>query len=285
MPEGVLPYPRWEGTLTPKSRIPVVVGNELRIALRNYWSLAALALGIAWGFASIIEFYNAAETATGAHSYAGFLAMHEQLLWFALGVAAALGGPALLEDARLGAPDLYLARSVTRGEYLAGKVLALVGLTTAVIFIPALVFWASSYVFYDARPEGWALAIFSSLAFALLWGIVVSGLALGFSSVARSASGAALLLFGGFAVLAYLVDPPALVQRVATITALTEDARWAILSPFAAMEAQQGWLFPVDAPHGFPYWWGLAYLGVLTLIGWGLLAWRHPRTRGAGRND
>lgn len=285
MPEGVLPYPRWEGDLSPRSRVPVIVWNEVRSALRNRWSLAALTLGIAWGFASIIEFYNLRGGGADVHDWAGFLAMHAQLLWFSLGLAAALGGPTLMDDSRLGALDLYLARSVTTKEYLVGKVGALVALSTLLIFVPAFVYWASSYVFYDGRPDGWLWALGPSLLFSLIWGLMVSGLALGFSAASRSASGAALLLFGGFSVLAYLVDPPGLLQRVATITALTDDPRWAVMSPFTAMEAQSTWLFPDGADAAFPYWWGLIYLGALTLLGWGLLAWRHPRVHGAGRRD
>ncbi len=283
MPEGITPYPRWEGTPTARSRLPVIAENEIRNALRNRWSLMAIALGIAWGLSSIIEFYQLRGTGTTSHDIEGFLAMLRQLAWFALAVGAAVGGPMLLEDARRGALELYLSRSVSRLEYLGGKIVALLTLTTAVIAIPAVMYWGFSFVFYENHPDAWATAIFPALLYALMWGLMASGLALGISSVSRSSGAAALLLFGAFATFSYLVDPPALLSRIAPLTALTEDARFAILNPFAALEGQFGWLFSTESPHAFPFWWGLLVWGALTGLGWGLLAWRHPRQRGEDR--
>lgn len=283
MPEGIVPYPRWQGTLSDRSRVPVIIMNEVRRALQERWSLVALLLGLAWGFASIIEFYNLREAGAGVHDYEGMVAMLRQLLWFSLGVGAAVGGPMLLDDQRVSALELYLSRAVTPIGYLTGKVAALTALTTLVVFLPAMALWGASFVFYDSRPDNWGWAIFPLLGFSLMWGLMVTGLALGFSSVGRSSAGAALVLFGGFATLEYLVDPPGILQRVATITSLTEDARWAILSPFSAVEGQLGWLLSIESPHIFPYWWGLLVWGALTGLGWAMVAWKHPRARGDER--
>ncbi|MBW3582197.1 MAG: ABC transporter permease [Euryarchaeota archaeon] len=280
MADGVTPYPAWDGTLSNKSRLGVITANEVRLAFRNTWSMIAIGLGLAWGFASIIEFYQIRQGGAAIHGWDGFTSMLDQLLWFALFVAATVGGPTLLEDARGGALELYLSRSVNRFEYLGGKVLAVLLLTTLIVALPAVVYWGASYVFYEEHPENWAMAPLGAFGYALMWGLMASGLALGLSSVGRSASGAALGLLGGFAALAFIVDPPGIFAGMAPLPELTADLRYTVLSPFAAFEQQKEWLFDLAAPHAFPYWWGLVYWAALTVLGWLLVAFRHPRARG-----
>lgn len=284
MADGITPYPRWDGDLSHRSRLGTVARNELLLVYRRTWSLFIVGLGFAWGLASIIEFYQLASSST-THTWTGYLAMQDQLLWFALAAAAAIGGPTLLEDQRSGALELYRSRALTTWEYLGGKVAALLLITVSVILVPALVYWGTSYVVYDGHPDGWAWAPLGSLAYALMWGLMVSGLALGLSAVSRSKSGATLLLLGGFVVLAFVVSPPGIFAGMAPLPELTANEDWTVLSPFAAYEQQVTWLFGVDAPHTFPYWWGLVYTGALAVVGWALLWVRHPRVRGEEAND
>ena len=280
MTGGLHPYPRFQGELATRSRLGVLVEQELRAVLRSRWGASVLLLGVAWGVASIIELQQLREVSGATHDGRGFLDMLGQLLWFSLAVAATAGGPALLEDARSGALELYFSRAVTRHEYVAGKVLALLALTTLTVLLPALAYWGASHVFYEGHPGWWARALPGAALVALLWGLMVSGLALGASALARSTGAVALVLLGAFATLDLLVDPPALLQRVATVTALTERTEAAVLSPFTWMEAQEGWLFGLDRAPDFPFWWGLLGLGALTVLGWALVLWRHPKARG-----
>lgn len=280
MADGLHPYPRFQGRLATGSRLAVLVEQEVRAVLRSRWGVLALALGLTWGVASIIEFQQLRQSGLGSHDGQGFLDMLDQLLWFALAVAATVGGPALLSDARSGALELYFSRAVTRVEYVAGKVLSLVALTTLTILLPAIAYWVSSFVFYESHPDWWSRALPGAFLYALLWGLLAAGLALGASAVSRSTGAAALVLLGAFATLEFLVDPPLLLQRVATVTALTERTEAAVLSPFSWLKAQEGWLFGVDSTPAFPAWWGLVGWGLLTVLGWALVLWRHPRARG-----
>ncbi len=280
MPEGVLPYPRWEGSTSDRSRIPVMIGNEIRRALWDRWSMIALVVGVGWGLASIIEFYQLRELGNATHDYEGLIAMLRQLMWFSLAAAAAVGGPMLLDDSKTNALELYLSRSVTTKEYLLSKILGLGALTVGLLLIPSVLYWGASYVFYDERPDTWGRALLPILGVSFAWGVMVSGLALGFSAMARSAAGAALVLLGGFVTLDLLVDPPGILQRVATITQLTEDTRFAIISPFSSVEAMMGPLFDTDPIHTFPLSWGIGAWALLTAIGWTLVAWKHPQPKG-----
>lgn len=267
--EGYVP---WPGQLTRTSRIGIVAWDELRRLRTNTWGVLAVGAGLAWGLASIIELYQLRDAGNPAHAISGFLAMLDQLRWFVLAAVAVVGASALLEDARLGALELYLSRPLTRGDHLAGKALALVVICLGMFALPILAYTVTSYAFFDEHPNGWMWAPLSGLAYGLLWSLMVAGLALGVSCVARSGRTAALLLFGGAVVVH--------VTAVNVLPQLTESSWLAIFSPFNAMEATQPWLWDVPAKGDFPPWWGLAEILALAATGWALVAWRHPRLRG-----
>lgn len=281
MPSELAPYPRFEGKLSSAPRFWCLLEESLRSAARAPWALTALALGLTWGVASILEFQGLREaTGTSAHDGIGFLALLEQLPWFALGVAATVGGPALVDDVRSGALELYLSRSVGRAEYLGAKAATVLTLTTLTILLPAIAYWAASFVFYDTHPDWWNSALVGATGIALLWGAVASGLALGLSAVSRGTAAPALILLGLFAAIDYVVDPISLAQRMSALTALTGDPRAAAVSPFAWLDAQQPAFFSLDVTPPFPAWWGILGLGTLAAVGWGLMLWRGPRPRG-----
>lgn len=281
MPNDLAPYPRFEGKLSAAPRFWVMLEEAVRGAIRAPWALTALGLALAWGVASIIEFQNLREAAgTSVHDGRGFLALLDQLPWFALGVAATVGGPALVDDIRSGALELYLSRSVGRAEYLGTKAATVFGLTTLSIFLPALAYWISSFVFYDGHPDWWSSALLGAAGISLLWGAVASGLALGLSAVSRGTAAPALILLGAFAAIDYIVDPIALTQRMSALTTLTGDPRAAAVSPFEWLNAQQHAFLRLETAPPFPAWWGLVGLATLALVGWGLMLWRGPRPRG-----
>ena len=281
MTSDLAPYRRFEGDLSTLPRFWVMLEESLRSALRAPWALTALALSLTWGLGSIIEFQGLREAGgTSEHDGIGFLALLGQLPWFALGVAAAIGGPALAEDKRSGALELYLSRSVGRAEYLGAKALTAFLLTTLSILLPASAYWASSFIFYDTHPAWWGMALLGTAGIALLWGAAASGLALGLSAISRSPAAPALVLLGLFAAIDYIVDPLAFVQRMSPLTALTDDPRSAAVSPFEWLNAQQSAFLGLDQPPPFPAWWGLLGLASLAVLGWGLVLWRGPRPKG-----
>lgn len=275
LPEGVASYPRWDGPLKQGSLFGTVAAQEVRRAVRGTWSLLALGGGLAWGFASVVELYQNRNAGDTTFTKDGLLDMLHQLRWFSLAVAATVGGPTLLEDARRGALELYLSRAVTAFDYIAGKVVAVVGLTTLTMFLPAVAYFLASFIFFDKQPPGWSTILGGALLYSLLWGLLVSGLALGLSSVGRNSIGTILILFGGFAGLDIIVGQ--------LLAGLTGDPQWQVLSPFAALEQQSQWIFGVAPKYKFPYYWGLLEWAILFVFGWALLVWRHPRIRGEER--
>lgn len=275
MPEGVTPYPRWNGTLQQGDRFWTVAVEEMKMAFRGLWSRLAILLGLVWGVASVIELYQFRQSDIDAHELQWFLDMLRQLRWFALAVAAAVGGPALLEDARRGALELYFSRSLDARGYLVGKTLAVLILTTGVVFVPAIVYFAGSFVFFSEHPDNWAWALGPALAYSLQWGLLTSGLALGLSAVGRSSRAAALLLFGLVAGLDIVVGE--------LLSSLTESPGFQVLSPFRALDQHFTWFYGIERPHDFPVWWGFLHWVVLTVLGWALVAWKRPRVRGEER--
>lgn len=276
MSEAPRGYQRWTGTLSPKSRVVVIAGDEVRRVAVNTWSLLAVGAGLAWGLASAIELYQIKQAGEATHDIAGFLDMLGQLQWFVVVAAALVGTPMLLEDARRGALELYLSRSVTRFQHVAGKAVALVALTALMFVVPILLYTLGAYVFFDQQPARWTTAPWAGVAYGLLWALFASGLALGMSCLARNSRAAALALIGALVVLH--------VTATNLLPGLTEATWPRILSPFNAMQAVQPWLWRQAPPGDFPAWWGLTEILALTALGWGLVWRHHPRLRGEGHD-
>ncbi|MHB8606018.1 MAG: ABC transporter permease subunit [Thermoplasmatota archaeon] len=273
MPEGAHAYPRWHGRLSGAPRFPVIIAEEVRRAWLDQWARAALILIVGYSALYIGQLYTLSKSGgSGVHTMANFLQLYDLLRWGALGIAAVMAGPALLEDTRRGALDLYLSRSVTTTDYLVGKVGAVFGLATAAMWAPALVYWLLSFLLFDAQPAHWALVPLTSLAYAAMWGLLVTGLGLGLSAVMKSARAATLVLFAGFAGLDIIVSD--------LLAAITKNDAVKIVSPFQAMTALSDPIFQAPTSHPFPVWWGLVAWGGLVVVGWGLLAWKRPKLRG-----
>lgn len=275
MPEGVAAYPRWKGALSARPAFPVIAAEELRRAVNNQWARSALILVFGYAVVYVGSIHTLAQSrgVANAHTMDNFLFFLNLLRWGALAIAAIMAGPTLLEDRRQGGLELYLSRAVTRADYLAGKTLAVLGLATFAMVGPALVYVLASHLLFAQHPAQWALTPAGVLLYGLLWGLLVAGLGLGLSCIARSSRGATLLLLGGFAVTDVFIS--------SLLEGVTRDATAKILSPFAALQQQQAWLFGVAEPFPFPAWWGLALWASLTAVGWGLVAWKHPRVAGA----
>jgi len=272
MPEGVHPYPRWNGRLATTTRVWTVAGGEVDRVRRSTWTSLVFLLGLAWGVASVIELWQLRRDGTSVHEWAWFVDMLDQLRWFALAFAAAAGGPALLDDLRLGALELYLTRPLTARAYVVGKALALLGMTTAIMVVPSVLYIAASHGLYDDHPERWGRALPMAILYGVAWGILVSGVALGLSAVGRSARAMAIAILGAF------VGADIVVGRL--LSQLTQDDLFRLASPFESHQALGTFLFPAGVSVPFDPLWGVVVLVALSALGWGLLAWRRPRVRG-----
>lgn len=274
MPEGIKPYPRWDGPLNTGPLILTVAGNEIRRAFINFWSRLALVFIAAYTIMYLGQMYTLDQQGRDVHTMDNFVEFLNNLRWGVLVIAAVIGGPAILDDVRRGALEIYLSRAVNRVDYLVGKIVALFALSVLGLFVPATIYVLASLFFFDKNPEGWAMALPGAFLYSLILGAMLSGLALGLSSISKSSRAATLLLIGGFAILDLVVSN--------LLEAITDDPTLQVLSPFAAFQQQSEWIFKgVESGAEFPMFWGVLVVVGLTLLGWILLAWKHPRVRGA----
>lgn len=265
---GVTGYPKWEGQLSRAPRLWTIAINEARRAYNDQWARAALILALGWAVITIGTIYGRPTL----HTFDQYMTFLGLLRWAALGVAAVMAGVALLEDDKRGALELYLSRSVTRWTYLGGKVLAVLGMTFITVFGPALLYYLASFVVFEKQPDGWGFAVLGAAGFAAIWAIVVSGVGLGIGCLVRSTRAASILLFAGVAGADILLG--------SLLSAITKSDTSRLFSPMASLDQQRVWLFNMDAPFEFPWWWATLMLLGLAIAGWVLVWLRHPRLKG-----
>jgi len=274
MPEGAHPYPRWDGPMRTGSPIGIIARQEIRRTVLNFSSQIVLILILAYTIVYLGQLFQSARNgASDLHTLKTYVDFLNDLRFGALAVGGLMAGPALLEDVRKGGLELYLSRAVTRTDYLVGKILAVFGVVTASMVVPALLYWLATIMLFKTHPAHWGLALAGAMGYSLLWALFVSGVGLGISSIARSSLGGALLLIIGTVLLELFV--------VALLQPITRQKILQVVSPLTALRAQTDWLFKYKSGVGFDYVWGLLVLGLLIIIGWGLVAWKHPRVRGA----
>lgn len=269
---GVTGYPKWQGTLSKAPRIWSIAFNEARRAYNDQWARAALILAFGWAVIYVGQLYAVAQNNPGAHTLDRYLEFLGMVRWAALGVAAVIAGVALLEDDKKGALELYLSRSVTRWSYLAGKVLAVLGMTFLTILGPALIYYLAAFLVFDTQPDGWGYAILGASGFALIWSLVVAGLGLGVSCLVRSSRSASIILFAGVAGLDIVVG--------GLLSLITKSDAPRVFSPMAALDQVAAFLFKIDPPFELPWVWGAAALAAYAVVGWALVWIRHPRLKG-----
>lgn len=272
MSAPVTGYPRWQGETSRAPRFLAVAANETRRAWNDQWARSALIIAFGYAVIALGSLYTASQSRSGVLTTDFYLEFLNILRWAALGVAAVMGGVALLDDAKKGALELYLSRSMTRWGYLAGKVLAVLALTFATVFVPALLFYVGAFLIIEDVPATWGWVILGAAGYALLWAFLVTGLGLGISCVVRSTRAATILIFAGIAGLDIVLGD--------ILSMITKSDTLQLFSPMSQLDQQATWLFNVDAPFDFPWWWGLLAFGGLAALGWGLLYTRHPRLKG-----
>lgn len=268
MPEGVHGYPKWTGTLRTGPAFPVIVREELIRAWNGQWSrlgfYAPVFLGLLW-----FSLYG-----RGEHTLDQFLLFLSFVSYGGVALGVVVGGPALLDDQRRGALDLYLSRAVTRVDYLVGKVLAVFLAAFGATFAMGLAYWGATWMIHDTHPPGWAWIPLGLAGYCAIWGLVVTALSLGLAALFRSSAAATLTIAGAFFVLDVLVSE--------ILSAITRNESLQVVSPLADAKQQAAWLFRTDAPFAFPVWWAAIALGILVALGIALVAWKHPRLKGVG---
>lgn len=266
-------YPRWQGELRSTPTSVVIVGEEVRRGWYDQWARSAIILVGAYTILYLTTIYSQSQRlGDTVHTMDNFLYLINLLPWGALALAAIMGGPAFLEDSRQGALELYLSRAVSRVDYLTGKSVAVFGMAFLAIWLPSLLYWGASFLMFENHPDGWNWAPLAAAGHAFMWAVMATGLGLGLSCVARSSRAATLILLGGFAVMDVLISN--------LLESITRNDFMQLLSPFSAISEQREWLFNVDGEFEFPAMWGLVEWFALSVVGWGLVAWRHPRLRG-----
>lgn len=272
MTESVRGYQHWDGTLRSGRPIGTIMQAELRRLRTNSWAILTAGGGLAWALASTIQLYQFRDAGDAVHDIAGFTAMLDQLRWFILATAAVLGTPALLEDARLGALELYLSRPLTRWDHVLGKALAVLLVCIGIYGVSIALYTIAAYALFDQQPAGWAWAPATGFLYGALWSILAAGAALAVSCLTRNARAAAAGFFGG-AVAIHIASADVLPR-------LTDNEAVSILSPFSAHAAIQPWLFQGIDAGAFPPWWGLTEILALAVVAWAIVALRHPRLPG-----
>ena len=263
--EALTGYPKWQGELSGAPRVGSIFLQEAQRAARDEWIRAGFILGFGYAIISLVSLAARGLTWEAFLDFLGFLR------WPALAVAALMAGR-LLEDEKHGALELYLSRSVTRWSYLGGKVVAVLGLTFLVVFGPALVYYGATFFVSEDQPGSWPWAILGAAGYALVWGLVVTGLGLAIGCLVRTSRAAGILLFAGVAGIDLVLGR--------LLAGITSNEALRVVSPMASMDQQRVWLFRMEAPWDFPWWWGAILLGGLVALGWGIFWARHPRLKG-----
>lgn len=273
MPEGVRGYPTWEGRLAGTPPLGAILEDTWKRTWRSTWGMLTLVLVFGYAVLYVGSLYTISQSGSSQihtiENLVGFLAL---LTWGGLAIAAVAGAPALVSDREAGSLELYLTRGLTRGQYLAGKALSVLGLTFVCVAGPGTLYYLSSWFVFDTHPEGWAWTILGILGFGLLAAVVITALALGLSAAMGSARGSVLVLLGSFAILDVLVGD--------ILMLITDNPAMEVASPISALHQQATWLFGIEAPFGFPTWWAGITLVIALVIGLGLLARHRPRVRG-----
>lgn len=267
MAEAIKEYPRWERAYSGAPRFLVIAREELIKIYRNKWTGYAVALFLAL---AILGFAGNRVGATRLENLVDSLKLIE---WAALAVVAIAAGPAILEDRRRDALELYLSRAMRPRDYVLGKGLAIWISAVVVVLLPALAYYVSALVTVDDLPGSWNWAWLGLIGHAVIWGTVIAGIGLGLSVVLNSSRAATLVLFGAIFGLDVVLSN--------LLEGITNDARVQVLSPIADLHQQNSWLFlETSAPYDFPWWWGALALAGLAAVGWGLFVWRRPRLKG-----
>ena len=189
---GIQPYTGEHTALSRRWR--VVAARMLRLTMRQTWVIVLMVLALfpalGWGVAMYIQSrLHAVGLASSPDEYVYGLAARgagELLLAFLIALFA--GGGAIADDLRTGAFQLYFARPLSPGQYLAGKlvppvvlVLATGGVPPLLLALARLAFARDSAVALEALP-----LVAGAVAFAAVEALALAAPVLAVSSLSRS---------------------------------------------------------------------------------------------------
>ncbi|HEY3356329.1 MAG TPA: hypothetical protein VGQ83_23960 [Polyangia bacterium] len=274
-----LGYKRYDGPRTPHGRRWTTV---MRIALRlslKWWLWVTLVFAVAQVaiFGVVMYFLNRAAGLQGAELGAAagfkpdFLVLKLLTEWygviplcFVVGLFA--GGSAVADDARSGAFQFYFARPVSKGHYLAGKLLAVCLLTGITSLAPALILCLARVAM--SAPSEWAgasLLLARGLAVGALVALVLGIPVVALSSLSTSRG----VVQGGWAAVFMLSW---IIGRI--VAAVTASPWPALISIPANLQVLGSFIFGQSPAGAIPWWASALVLGVLLAGSAALLRWR-----------
>jgi ABC-type transport system involved in multi-copper enzyme maturation permease subunit len=291
MPIDEASYRAWPGTARATHGVVFAIAGTMIRRLRRWRIVRAVTWIAPLGacFISVVVFGLAQEGRgpLGAILQRGGVSLDDLLpllnvrfqgvigFWAVL-LAALVGGPLIAEDRRAHALPLYFSRPIGHFDYVAGKFLAFAFFMALLLVVPPICMYLIDVGFSDA--DGALFDRFPILVRSLvpsLVGIVTLGaIALGISSVARRTNYAALLIVGVLVVAQIMGD---LLARE-----IFREPDWRVVSPGACVVRIATDLLPVPdrfaSGRGMPTGMGVGVawlgLGLWTAAGLGLLVAR-----------
>ena len=67
------------------------------------------------------------------------------------------------------------------------------------------------------------------------------------------------------------------------LSPITKEQSLVVLSPFATMQQLTQCIFGLPRPYKFETYWAATAWAALVILGWLVVAWKHPRVRGEER--
>jgi ABC-type transport system involved in multi-copper enzyme maturation permease subunit len=209
------------------------------------------------------------------------------ILLMALG--AIVGGRLISRDLRYNAVSMYFSKAITRGDYLAGKLLTLSAFLASATFLPALLLWASQWsLSTETVPVGTRLLdLLAILGHSAAFVLPCAMFILALSSFSRTAFVPAVLwvttYIGSAAVSEVLVA-----NVVAEWCALLSWSRHVMRVGEACYPVRQVKAGPFDVEIGtaplsmnYPVWVPLTVLGTITVLSAIAVLWRLRKFEGA----
>lgn len=242
-------YRRYAGRREPRRRTWWVIARAgIRERVRERRCLALLLLAWAPFAVRAVQIYVAENVsaasflAPGAGTFREFLDQQNLFVFF---VTIYAGAGLIANDRRANALQIYLARPVTRLDYVTGKLVTLLVFLTAVTWVPAMLLLALQ-VMFSASTAFLRSNLFLVPAITVFCAIqvLVSALAmLALSSLSKSRRFAAVM----YASLIFLTA--ALYQA---LRGMTGSSRWAWLSPEDAFDVLADAIFRIPGSTAMP---------------------------------
>jgi ABC-type transport system involved in multi-copper enzyme maturation permease subunit len=194
-------YQPYRGAHTAQSsRWQVIARRTLGLQARKPWIIVMLVLCACWTVGLMGVMYvmsRLSGLAPSGSKLAGgspdalvlFIAASPGgTLLLAFMVALFAGGSAVADDTRAGAFQFYFARPITRGQYLAGKLVAATTLTAMVTLAPALLLALFRLATTQTGAELWQRLplVAAAIATGLIEALALAAPALALSSLSRS---------------------------------------------------------------------------------------------------